>query len=85
MNIFDYCSRVRWLKTFFIALLAGILAYPVAGIISYFRMRAFLATPNHPPVSVGPDIAWIVAVFWSFVVFVIVFVIGMFVFKKREA
>jgi hypothetical protein len=85
MNIFDYCSRVRWLKTFLIALLSGILAYPIAGSIGYLRMRAFLATPNHPRDSVGPDIAWIVAIFWSFVVFVIVFAIGIFVFKKREA
>ena len=85
MNIFGYCSHVCWVKTFLIALLAGILAYPIAGSIGYLRMRAFLATLNHPIVSVGPDIAWIVAIFWSFVVFVIVFVIGIFVFKKREA
>lgn len=77
-------SRVSWARTSLIAFLGSLIVYLLVGTIGYFRMQAFqrthLAWTDFPPA-----VAWIAAVVWAIVAFVVVFITGICVFRKRGA
>jgi hypothetical protein len=90
MKISDYCSRVNWPKSLFAAFIVSVIVYPIAAWVDYQRICAYYQT-THPGQSMGPDFgfgpsfAWIQAAVQSVLVFVVIFIIGALVFRRRGA
>jgi hypothetical protein len=83
-------SHVNWKKTFFTSSISSVVLYPIAVFIDYQRIREYYQTPHirqslDPNFGLGTGGAWIHAAFQCVLLFVVVFIIGAFVFKKRGA
>jgi hypothetical protein len=82
--------RVNWRKTLLTAFISSTVLYPIGVWADYQRIRVYYQT-THLGQSMGPDMgfglsfAWIQAAIQSLMVFVVVFIFGALVFRKRGA